>query len=116
MKVIIAGTRTFDSWDIFDRAIEQAGFKITEVFCGCATGVDSFGERFAKANNIPIKYFPADWERFGRAGGPIRNAEMAAEAEALILIWDGKSPGSRNILKNAKQRGLKIYQYIYGRS
>ncbi len=44
--------------------------------------------------------------------GHNRNKEMALYAEALILVWDGKSSGSQSMLKLAKERGLKIYEKI----
>ncbi len=112
MKVIIAGTRykdkdeniPFDDYNLVVKTIEDSGFTITEVVSGTATGVDRLGEQWARANNIPIKEMPADWNRYGRSAGPFRNKAMAEYADAAIVIWDGKSPGSRNMIENMIRR------------
>jgi hypothetical protein len=41
--------------------------------------------------------------------GPIRNAQMANVAEALIAIWDGNSVGTLNMITVAKKLGLKTH-------
>lgn len=50
----------------------------------------------------------ADWDAHGKAAGPIRNRKMAQEADALLLLWDGKSKGSASMLAEAKRTGLQI--------
>jgi hypothetical protein len=67
------------------------------------------GEEWAARNNIPVELFPADWDRFGRSAGHRRNADMAARAEALVALWDGKSPGTKGMIDIARQRGLKVH-------
>ena len=65
--------------------------------------------RYAKEKGYEIIYFPADWEKHGKAAGAIRNEEMAkADANALALFWDGKSKGSLNMLNIAKKYNLDI--------
>lgn len=39
---------------------------------------------------------PADWDRYGNAAGPIRNRKMAEVADALVAVWDGRSPGTKD--------------------
>ena len=109
MKTIIAGSRTIFDYALVKKAIEDSGFEITEVVCGCAKGIDTLGEQWAVENSIPVKYFPADWKRYGRAAGHIRNEEMARYADALIAIWDGNSLGTKNMVQNAAMHELKIY-------
>ena len=116
MKVIIAGSRTIKDIHLVEQAITRSGFDITEVVCGCARGVDLLGARWAQARNIPVALFPADWDRHGKAAGPIRNAEMAKHADALILIWDGVSPGSKNMRDTARNAGLRYYIHTIPRS
>lgn len=123
MKVIIAGSRDYIDPDGkgIDTAVRYgACWQIDEVMSGAQqgwngtrkTGADHYGEVWATANGIPIKRFPADWERHGKAAGPIRNLEMAQYADALIAIWDGKSRGTRHMID--AMRGLGKPVYIYG--
>lgn len=117
MRVIIAGTRykdkenkiPFDDYNLVVEAIERSGFKITEVVSGTAIGADRLGEQWARANNVPIKEMPADWIRHGNAAGPMRNRQMAEYADAAVVVWDGKSPGSRNMVENMIRRKKPYY-------
>lgn len=117
MKVIIAGTRykdkeekvVFDDYNLVVEAVKRSGFQITEVVSGCAIGADRLGERWAINNNVPIKEMPADWSRHGNAAGPMRNRAMAHYADAAIVVWDGKSPGSRNMVENMIRQKKPYY-------
>lgn len=100
MKVVIAGSRHIKDRLGLVKAIEQSGFNITEVVCGMARGVDTMGEAWARANDIPVKEMPADWGKFGSYAGPLRNSEMAKYADAAIILWDGESRGTLNMIKN----------------
>lgn len=130
LKTIIAGTRTIVGADIAWEAMRNCPWagEITEVVCGESEyqvkcflrreregNPDIFGAVWALSKNIPVKYFAADWHRFGRSAGPIRNREMAHHGEALVLIWNETSKGSENMLKQATQVGYpreRIFQYI----
>lgn len=115
-KVIIAGTRTFDDYEALK---SYADYKLgqikedIEIVSGGATGADTLGERYAKEKGYIIKRFPADWNRYGRRAGPLRNKQMADYADALIVFWDGSSRGTKSMLELAKEQGLKIGIYKY---
>jgi hypothetical protein len=109
VKVIIAGSRDINDVQLVERAIQESGFVITEVVCGMARGVDTIGRLWAERNKIHVAHFPADWNRFGKRAGHLRNAEMADYAEALICIHHD-SPGSLDMVQLARARGLKIYE------
>jgi len=112
MRTIIAGSRTITDAAEVEKAIKDSGFVITEVLCGGAQGVDSLGAAWANTNKVPCSFYYADWKNLGKAAGPIRNSEMAAEAEALILVYDGKSRGSADMLMKAHARNLKIHLHL----
>ena len=114
MRVIIAGGRDllYGYEPIVAQAIKDSGFDITEIVCGGAKGIDSIGAAYGDFNKIPVKYFHADWNKHGKAAGPIRNLEMAENADALILVWDGKSAGSSNMKTHAIYHGLKIHEVV----
>jgi len=113
MRVIIAGSRDFEDYISLLVAIHLAKFEITEVVWGCARGVDTMGKRWADEHGIPDKPFPADWNKWGKSAGPRRNKQMAEYGEALIAIYSkpGGTTGTRNMVKQAKAKGLKVFVY-----
>ena len=111
MKVVIAGSRDITDYDILLKAIKECPFKITEVISGCARGVDTLAENFAEDYGLKLHLFPADWKRLRNAAGPIRNAQMADFADAVLCVWDGKSPGTKDMMNQARKRGLPLYVF-----
>lgn len=114
MRVIIAGSRNiYPATTWIDRIVVESGFIPTLVLCGCSKGVDQSGLKWAEWKDIPVQKYPAHWKTFGVTAGPRRNDQMAKEAEALILLWNGMSRGSANMKRIAEARGLKIYEVIW---
>lgn len=95
-RVIIAGSRSFANYEMLkanmNRLLQNISDEIS-IVCGTARGADRLGEKYAKENGFHVAYFPADWERYGKAAGYIRNREMAQNADALVAFWDGESRG-----------------------
>jgi len=112
MKVIVAGGRDFTNYALVEEAIKISGFEISQIVSGKAKGVDTLGEVWALANNVPVEAFPADWSQHGRAAGPIRNRQMAEYADALIAIWDGESKGTANMIQQARNKQLNVFIYL----
>lgn len=112
MKVIIAGSRTINDYKLVKNILNNSKLRFTEVVSGHAQGVDLLGERWADEKGIPVIEMPADWKKWGKSAGPKRNRQMAGYADALILIWDGKSRGSRNMLDEAIKKKLPVEEHI----
>ena len=109
MRVIIAGGRDYHNYGTLLDAIVECNFNIQTVVSGGAKGVDALGEKYAVDADVKLVVYPADWEKNGRAAGPIRNRKMAENADALIAIWDGKSRGTKNMIETATKLGLLVY-------
>lgn len=110
MKVVIAGSRSITDYPLVRYAIETGPLKgrITEVVCGMASGVDTLGARWAWWHGVPIKEFPAEWA-MGREAGFRRNRQMADYADAAIIVWDGRSRGSGNMIDMMNEAGKPYY-------
>lgn len=110
MKVIVAGSRNFNNYSLLEKTLNS--FSEThgsiEIVSGGARGADTLGERYAKEHNCPLKVFPAEWDKFGKGAGYIRNAEMAAYADALVAFWDGQSKGTKHMIELAQRSGLTV--------
>jgi hypothetical protein len=115
MKVIIAGGRTFDDYDLLCQKCDKAlsTLKTVEIVSGTANGADKLGERYANERGYTIKQFPANWDKYGKSAGYKRNEEMAKYADALIAFWDGKSRGTKHMIDLAKQYDLKVKVVIF---
>lgn len=113
MRTIIAGSRHLEDYDLVVDAIDKASWKPTLVVSGGAKGIDSLAEQWASNNNIQVEKHPANWKQFGRAAGPVRNKEMAKNAEGLIAIWDGKSKGTKSMIELAHKANLAVYVYLF---
>ena len=112
MKLIIAGSRSFDDYDLLCEKASQVNEnfdEITEVVCGGAKGADILGKKWADENGIPVKLMPANWSKNGKAAGPIRNREMAEYADALLVFWDGESLGTKNMIAIAIELKLPYH-------
>lgn len=109
MKLIIAGGRGYEFTASDFSRLEQLRSTVTEVVSGGAPGADRCGETWAQASQIPVKRFPADWKTHGRAAGPIRNAQMAAYADAVALFPGGK--GTQSMYNEAMKAGLQVFDF-----
>jgi hypothetical protein len=112
-RVIIAGTRDFSDYQLLrDKCDAILSSKRQNsniiVVSGTARGADRLGERYARERGYEIRQFPADWLNDEKKAGPIRNAKMADNADALIAFWDGQSRGTKNMIETAKRKGLVI--------
>lgn len=112
MKTIIAGSRSITPKE-FKTAIKKCKWshKISTVVSGGAAGADKLGELWAASAGLKLQIYLPDWESFGKAAGPIRNEEMADNAEALLAIWDGSSRGTISMIELARKKSLRVFVY-----
>ena len=115
LRIIIAGTRTFHDYDKLRHVMSEIAGNIPkdniEIVSGGCSGADRLAEVFARRNGISLKVFRADWKKYGRAAGPIRNRDMAEYVGAtgfLVAFWDGKSRGTKHMIETGTERGLWV--------
>lgn len=115
MITIVAGSRHISDYNILLEAIKEAQVieRIipTSIVSGTAKGADKLGERYAVEQGLPLMQYPADWKKHGIRAGFIRNTEMAEKSEALIALWDGKSNGTKHMIKEARRLNLRVFVY-----
>lgn len=124
MKVIIAGSRTFNDYDFLKKnclkifkQLKSEGYdtkrETLEIISGTAKGADRLGEQFANEFNLKLIRFPADWDKLGRKAGYIRNERMALYAKkdngVLIAFWDKSSKGTKHMIDLANKHGLRVF-------
>lgn len=139
-KVLFHLNKEYPQYNILVINKEERLFKINpcslEIISGMAKGADTLAVRFANKYNLALKEFPADWNNlnvlpcrvitnsygsYNALAGHKRNRDMAVYASSddafgvLVLFWDGKSKGSKNMKSQAVTFGLEIYENIINR-
>lgn len=113
-NIIIAGSRSFNDYamlaQVCDNIIKNANSsKIVKIISGNSRGADILGEHYATERGYELQRIPADWNKYGKSAGPIRNSQMVAEADLLICFWDGTSKGTKHMISVAKKKNITTH-------
>lgn len=109
MKALICGGRDFsDRQTMYSTLgiIQTLEGLFSEVIHGGAKGADTIAGNWAEATGLMTTVFPADWERYGKGAGPIRNQQMLDEGQPdLVVAYPtgllSLSRGTRNMVTKA---------------
>lgn len=114
-KIIVAGSRTFTNYAILHNTLQMLTKNLPNVtiISGDAQGADSLGVRYAKEKGHDVMHFPADWNKHGKSAGYKRNVEMADNADAVVVFWNGISKGAKHMIDIAKERKLPLRIYRF---
>ena len=88
MKIIVAGSREFKDYEMLKNKLDTLliNQKEIQIVSGGCRGADELGERYAKEKGYSLKVFKADWNKYGKKAGPLRNRQMAEYADGLVAF------------------------------
>ena len=95
-RVVIAGCRDYNNYDEAKIYIDFCLSNIRKeneivIISGCASGADAIGERYARKNGFRVEKYPANWGKYGKGAGPIRNMQMAEASDYVICFGTVKA-------------------------
>ena len=111
MKLAVIGSRKFKDMDLMYEHIKC--LKPSVIISGGAKGADTLAKHYAQENNLQMIEYKADWKKFGRAAGVIRNKTIIESAEHILAFWDGKSPGTKNSIDYANKLSKPVTTIIF---
>ena len=89
--------------------LDEYGNDLVIVHGGCPTGADKIAHDLCRQLNIREEVFPAQWDTFGKAAGPKRNAFMVSQGADLVLAYPkGVSRGTRHCMSVARKAGIEV--------
>lgn len=121
-RVIVAGGRSFGNYQLLKSCLDYIFNNINhevdiEIVSGRAEGADKLGERYAQEHNLSCKIFPAEWGKYGKKAGPIRNSQMIDYAKEqipmVVAFWNGKSRGTMDTLSKAQLNGIESIVILF---
>lgn len=112
LVTIVAGSRKILDSKLVYGILDKLPWQIEVLFSGRATGVDTISYLWGLENLGPqkLRSFIPNWS-LGKKAGPLRNLEMATQAQALVAIWDGESRGTKDMINKAIEHNLIVLIY-----
>ena len=104
MKILIAGSRDITDFDLTEYIPDEAELIIS----GGAKGIDALAESFADTHKISKLIMRPDYKKYGKAAPLLRNKQMVDMADMIIVIWNGKSKGTKYTLDYAQSKNKKV--------
>lgn len=104
MKLMIAGSRSITEFDLSPYVSD----KVDTVISGGAEGVDMLAELYADKKRLSKYVIRPRYELYGRGAPLKRNKEMVDMADAVLVIWDGKSRGTKFTMDYAQKVGKQL--------
>ena len=111
--------------DAFADALD-AEYTFATVFTGGAKGLDTAADDWARRRGLNRIIVPANWTRWGKGAGPIRNgqglwimqtlARACASAPAvscLVALWPGGT-GTADMRRKAHKAGVHVIERTTG--
>lgn len=115
MRLLVCGSRDYtDAETLFARLDAFAAeHQVELVIEGEARGADTLAREWAELRGIPVAKFPADWKRFGRAAGPIRNRQMLVDGKPdhVIAFPASEARGTWDMVRQAREVGVPVTLY-----
>ncbi len=122
LKILICGGRHFTDYRLLEETVNNI---ITEMLCddieivsGHCMGADRLGEFYAKKHGTALKIFPAEWTKYGKCAGPIRNRQMidyinGFENKVVIAFVSANTKGTRNTIAFAQKANIRVIEKQY---
>jgi hypothetical protein len=106
--VLVTGGRSYADtatlYKTMDSLLATRPMKL--VVHGAASGADTLADAWAAFRGIPRQPCPANWHRFGRAAGTIRNAFMLHAFQPDIVVAFPGGAGTEHMISTARKAGL----------
>ena len=113
-RVAVVGSRSFPSSSLVESFVRSLPVGVV-VVSGGARGTDSFAAAAAVSVGLSLEVFEADWRRFGRGAGAVRNRALVASGLSALVAFvsdpSSLSPGSRDVISRARAAGVPVFVF-----
>ncbi|ASZ74860.1 hypothetical protein FDI69_gp043 [Rhodococcus phage Trina] len=112
-RILITGSREFNNYGLMLKVLTHAKMVSAPdavLINGAAKGADTLAyDIWTRVLKMPAETVPADWDRYNKAAGPIRNRIMVDRGADICLAFPiGTSTGTRDCMKLAEKAGIKV--------
>ncbi len=107
--VLVCGGRKYSDRELVEEVLNayHDQYGIGKIICGDARGADRLAFLWAYRNKVSYAQYIADWDKHGKAAGPIRNGEMIDSEDIDLVIAFPGGKGTDNMCKQAYQANIR---------
>jgi hypothetical protein len=113
VRIVVCGGRKFNDWESLKATLDfiHAFETITELIEGGAPGADLLANCWGQFNGVKVTTVRAEWEKYGKKAGFIRNVKMAEMRPKAVVSFPGGS-GTHSMITQARIRGIQVCEVV----
>lgn len=104
LSVGVTGGRDYACRDRVFSVLKR--LKIDILHIGDASGADEFARLWADEHGVPVIIHEAEWNKYGKGAGPIRNRHLVRSVDLLVAFPGGR--GTANCVEQALKEGVIV--------
>lgn len=110
-RVLVCGGRDYDDGGAVGATLcaLNAEMGIAVIIEGGARGADRLARQWAECAGVPYLTVDADWKKYGKAAGAIRNAEMLKQEPTLVVAFPG-GRGTADMVRRARAANVEVIE------
>lgn len=109
MRILVCGGRDFKDRNlVYQALIDYMLEENITIIHGAASGADSLANTWAKAFNHKIESYPANWNKYGKRAGYIRNTQMLNEGKPDLVVAFPGGKGTQMMINLAEAAGVPV--------
>ena len=117
-RVLVCGGRNYNNINMVYKVLcsvlsccRNKGYTLV-IIQGGAKGADYMADKWAKENNIKSITFKADWDKYSKAAGAIRNQNMLNLSNPNLVIAFPGGNGTKDMINRAKTAQIDILPIV----
>ena len=107
----IVGSRNYTNYSSFAQIVEtwvKENGQPSQIISGGARGVDSMAKKYAIEKKIQFVEYEAEWKKYGKQAGPIRNRKIVENCTHILALPSKKGKGTQITISFAEKKGRYI--------
>lgn len=104
MKLLVVGSRSIADFDLSAYIASE----VHTIISGGACGVDDLAEQYADVHRLSKYIIRPRYDKYGRSAPIKRNEQMVDIADAVLIVWDGVSRGTKHTLEYARAKNKPV--------
>lgn len=123
-RILVCGGRDFNDYEFIRNSLDKLcfdrGWLFDTEYCmpnihlihGAARGADDCADQWGVVNWVPTSVYPAEWDKYGRRAGPLRNIQMLKEGKPDIVVAFPGGRGTEHMKKIAREAGVEVLEIV----